>query len=232
MKASSLIMAIIFLFLMLPISGSWGEEGPVSVYVKGKKTELNLKKREGRYYIYHTDLIELLKEYYPDEKAFLKELDANSWVAFRDFWENFNQEVIWLDGMGQIVVARKDKKGEIPLEAETVLKEAIADINWIKLKTAEEIKNHLELFYSKDLIEELANHLYEFVQVETDWHSSYQLSELHFLDSNHNWFLVRVQINEYNYSFDKTFFSEGVVKLEQTEKGWRIAGYQYFDKTI
>lgn len=231
MKLPSWIITILFLFLflILPVSNCFGEESLVAVYIKGEKIELNLLLKEGRYFINEADLIELLKEFYPDEKEKVKDINGSGWVSFRDFWEQLEYGVIWLDDIKSIVVAAIGKETNLPPEAVNLLKEAIADTNWLGLKSIEDTKNHLGLFYTRDIVEDLADEVFNFNQIETDWHSLYELSGIRLLDHEGEWFLVNAEIKEHNYSLNQTFIVKGMVKLELLEKGWRITQYQYFD---
>jgi hypothetical protein len=185
---------------------------------------------DGRYYFYGPDLISLVEagRLHLEEDC-KKQIPATLfWIPLRSFWEKLGGQVIWLPELETIVLREGKKEETMPEEAIQVLKEGIADSDWLQAHSAQELYEHLLGYYTPNLAEELLPDILDFIKEETDWHSLYLLQDMEFLDRAEEWLLLYVSLKEISPLGEQILLGSGVIKMVFTEEGfWKIGGIIY-----
>lgn len=219
---------VILVITFSPATGS-GKPRDLTLFYNGNEIPLHLKFKSGRFYGKEEELIHLWQTdtlYSPWEKQGQRQ----EYIPLREFWEDKGFLVQWLPGQDLIIVGRDPKDLSLPRKARKVIASAIADTKWLMAENQEELANHLAAFYTTELAEELLIDIWPFIQVETDWHSLYQLDKLEILDGvPGDWLLLGIKVEEYQFPQKEKVYFFGIVKLVKLDQEWKIVRQIYYD---
>lgn len=219
---------VIFIFVFVGLSGtSEGAEGEnCLVFFRGEEIKLTLKKENGRFYGLHQEMINLVPEVIPPRNEEDEQAGLN-WVPLRVFWEKAGFQVNWLPELKAIIISEKTDSFTLPPEALTIIGQAIADVDWLKYKTEDALREHLEQYYTPEAVDGMIKDTLEFVNIETDWHIIWALEDAEVIYRGENRCLVKVTVSERVDPFSEPVIFPGMIRLEHQEAGWRIDYHRF-----
>lgn len=221
--ASLILLCLLIVFYS---SNSYGQVPELAIFFGGEEIKLTVKNEKGRFYGLKAEIMELLPEIFLPYEG-LNE-NGSHWLPLRNFWEGLGFKVIWLPEIQTIVVRENTVVLELPAEVISTMTGAVADTDWLAKNSRIELQSHFISFYTPEIVEELVEDTWEFVRVETDWHSTYQLIEFNVLDGTEDWYLLQILVKEDIFSEATSVLMHGVMKLQKSDLGWRISAYKYY----
>lgn len=221
------VVLLFFTVIILTPSADWGHSTDYRVYYLGEEANLSLSTKDGRVYGLKTELLKLAEEFFPE--TYPPRAADSQWLPLRTFWEGLGLNVNWLPEVKAIIVSENTGHIVVPQEAQEIMEKALADTQWLSVNSEQELHVHLSQFYTPELIEKIFLDTWSFLQLETDWHSLYQLADSQGIDAGEDWLLVKVTVSE-NISPDEELrLINGIIKLRKLDVGWRIDAHHYYE---
>ncbi|NLC76037.1 MAG: hypothetical protein GX750_00195 [Clostridia bacterium] len=228
MKYGLVPAAFSVVFCLLLNSLCWGTplEQDVAVYFRGEEIKLSLVYQDGRFYGFRPEMSQLLLPASGVEQS-VSPADNGQWLPLRTYWEELGFRVLWRPALKAIIISDNPGDPTIPPAALAIAEQAIADTEWLTAETEDSLAAHFRRFYTPETVGGLVKDTWEFIKVETDWHSLYTLKDAQLLDRGEDWCLLEVTVSETHVFLADPVTFPGIMKLYRLDSGWRIGAYRY-----
>ncbi|WP_156802022.1 hypothetical protein [Desulfurispora thermophila] len=113
-----------------------------------------------------------------------------------------------------------------------VVRAAVRDTDWMALQKREQLYKHFSQYYAADLLVEITEKTWQFVQAPTDLYTRAEVTAFSSVTIRQDNAVVTANISLIDLDTNNTEQGRGIFYLKLTASGWRIVKMEYIWQTM
>lgn len=113
-----------------------------------------------------------------------------------------------------------------------VVRGAVQDTCWMNLHSREQLYEHFSQYYAADLLEDITEKTWQFVQTPTDLYTRAEVTSFSSVTMRQNGAMVTAAVELLDLDTGSTEQGRGVFYLKMTAAGWRIIRMEFIWHTM